>query len=143
MPQQLTRLLIVFALLLGGLLVVRHRLTPKTFGEKGHYRAAALVTIKAQPVKYAGREACADCHADVVETHRTARHQTVACEVCHGPAVAHTENPVENKLPASRATIHTGRNRRARRKSAAPAMAASRAPKGYRGTRCWPAPSVT
>lgn len=99
MPQQLTRLLIVFGLLIGGLLVVRHRLTPKTFGEEGHYRAAALTTIKAQPIRYAGREACAGCHTDIVETHTAGRHQTVACEVCHGPAAAHTEAPSENQLP--------------------------------------------
>jgi hypothetical protein len=102
MPQQLTRLLIIFGVLVGGLFVARHRLVPKTFGEKGHYRAAAVVTIKALPVRYAGREACATCHDQIADAHGKARHQSVACEVCHGPAAAHTEAPTENVLEAPR-----------------------------------------
>ena len=102
MPQQLTRLLVAFALFTGGLVLARHFLTPKTFGERGHYRAAAVVAIEQRPVRYAGREACADCHADKVAVHNQGRHQTVACEVCHGPAAAHIQSPVENSLPAPR-----------------------------------------
>jgi DnaJ-class molecular chaperone len=45
----------------------------------------------ALPLKYAGRDACADCHEDVVAVHSVARHQTVACEACHGPGAAHVE----------------------------------------------------
>lgn len=102
MPQQLTRLLIVFGVLITALFAARHKLTPKTFGEKGHYRAAALQTVKATPVRYAGREACQPCHSDIFDIHSTGRHQTVACEVCHGPAAAHTESPTDNQLPAPR-----------------------------------------
>jgi len=102
MPQQLARLLVVFAVLTGGLVVTRHLLIPKTFGQRGHYRAAAVTTIQELPVRYAGREACADCHADIVGLHGKGRHQTVSCEVCHGPAAAHTLAPVENQLPAPR-----------------------------------------
>src|SRR5574337_674362 len=102
MPQQLSRLLVLFALLIGGLLVARRLLLPKTFGERGHYRAAAVVAIQKQPIRYAGREACAMCHTDIASAHSKARHQTVACEVCHGPAAAHTEAPTENPLPAPR-----------------------------------------
>ena len=102
MPQQLKHLLIVFAVLAGGLVAARRFLTPKTFGEKGHYRTAALEAILKQPVRYAGREACAMCHPDIVEAHGKARHQTVSCEVCHGPAAAHIEAPTENRLPAPR-----------------------------------------
>lgn len=102
MPQQLKSLLVVFAVFIGGLVAARHFLLPPTFGERGHYRAAAVVTIERLPVRYAGREACGVCHDEIASVHRNARHQTVACEVCHGPAVAHTESPTENKLPAPR-----------------------------------------
>ncbi len=102
MPKQLTRLIIVFAVLTGGLIAARHRLLPKTFGERGHYRAAAVTAIQARPIRYAGRDACADCHEDIFKMHSQNRHQTVACEVCHGPAAAHTENPAEVKPPAPR-----------------------------------------
>ena len=90
MPKQLSRLIIVFAVLAGGMLFARHRLLPKTFGERGHYRAAAVTTIQNLPVKYAGREVCAACHAEIAAMHSENRHQSVSCEVCHGPAAAHT-----------------------------------------------------
>ena len=102
MPQQVNRLVILFALLVLGLFLARHYLVPKTFGRLGHYRAAALETIMARGIRYAGRQACADCHEDVVKMHGLSHHQTVACEACHGPAAAHTEAPMEHKPPAPR-----------------------------------------
>lgn len=102
MPQQLTRLLVMFAVLAGGLVLARYFLSPKTFGEQGHYRAAAVEATVKQPIQYAGREACAVCHTEIAAAHGKARHQTVACEVCHGPAAPHTEAPTENPLPAPR-----------------------------------------
>lgn len=102
MPQQLTRLLIVFAVLVGGLVAAQHFLVPETFGVRGHYRAAAVEAIEKQPIQYAGREVCALCHTEIAAAHGEARHQTVSCEVCHGPAAAHTEAPSENLLPAPR-----------------------------------------
>lgn len=102
MPQQVNRLVILFALLVLGLVLARHYLVPKTFGRLGHYRAAALETIRARGIGYAGRQACADCHPDIVKMHGLSHHQTVACEACHGPAAAHTEAPMEHKPPAPR-----------------------------------------
>jgi hypothetical protein len=97
-PQQLVRLVIVFALAGAVLIAARIYFVPPTFGQIGHYRAAAVVDIAALPIKYAGREACADCHADVAETHSRAKHQTLGCETCHGPGVAHTQS-YDNILP--------------------------------------------
>ena len=57
-PQQIARLAIVFALAIVALVVMRRVLTPKTFGELGHYRAQAIDDIVATPIKYAGRGAC-------------------------------------------------------------------------------------
>jgi hypothetical protein len=102
MPQQLKRLLVLFAILASALLAARHFLRPATFGQRGHYRAAAVDAIVALPVRYAGREACAACHTETVALHRNARHQTVSCEVCHGPAAAHTEAPSDVRLSAPR-----------------------------------------
>ena len=52
------------------------------------------------PLKYAGQE-CAACHDDIAKLH-DAKHPRVACEVCHGPAAAHVQAPMEVKLPAPR-----------------------------------------
>lgn len=97
MPQQISRLLIVFVVALVALLVMRRLLIPKTFGEIGHYRAAAIGENAALPIKYAGRGACRECHDDIDTTHSRARHQTVACETCHGPAQAHISSGGEAK----------------------------------------------
>ena len=102
MPQQLTRLFIVFGLLVAALVAARHFLVPKTFGQLGHYRAAAVDGIAALPIKYAGREVCATCHDDIAKLHGGHGHANVACEVCHGPAAAHVNSPLEVKLPAPR-----------------------------------------
>ncbi len=94
-PQQVTRLVLVFALLGVALVGARYRFVPATFGDAGHYRAAAIPQITGQPIRYAGREACNECHSDIADVHSRGRHQTVACEACHGPLAAHLENPAD------------------------------------------------
>ena len=46
-------------------LVVRHYVVPKSFGEYGHYRAAAIGEIATRPVKFAGHQTCEACHTDI------------------------------------------------------------------------------
>ena len=102
MPQQIRRLAVIFALLISGLLVARHYLVPKTFGELGHYRTAAVDSLAALPIRYGGQEICAECPEEIVDKKMESRHRTVSCEVCHGPAGAHVEDPQEVHLPAPR-----------------------------------------
>ena len=89
MPQQVSRLLIVFAVAVTGLLVARSLLIPESFGDVGHYRADAVDSIMAHPKKYAGHQACTLCHRPIAERRMASNHRGVACEVCHGPAAAH------------------------------------------------------
>ncbi len=74
-------------------LVVRSFVVPKTFGEYGHYRAAAIGEIAARPLHFAGHQACADCHSDIVATKAAGVHAHVNCEACHGPLESHAQNP--------------------------------------------------
>ncbi len=74
-------------------LLIRQAIVPKSFGQYGHYRAAALDEIRARPIKFAGRETCETCHTDVAETKNKGAHAGVGCEACHGPNAAHTEDP--------------------------------------------------
>lgn len=97
MPQQVPRLVAVFALVAVVFLVMRQVLVPDTFGDLGHYRAAALETIAARPIKYAGHRACQDCHGDVAEKRLSGNHRGVTCETCHGPAATHVEQPTDVK----------------------------------------------
>ncbi len=100
MPQQLTRLATLFAALILALILARSFLIPKTFGQLGHYRAAAVEEIGAADVKYAGHQACSTCHEDIAKTRAAGRHRNVACEVCHGPAANHVAAPTEVRPPA-------------------------------------------
>ena len=101
-PQQVRRLAVVLAVLLAVLLVARAVLVPRTFGEKGHYRAAAVDSIAVLPIHYAGREACAMCHPAEVAKKAASFHRGVACEACHGPEAAHTTDPIGHKPTAPR-----------------------------------------
>ncbi|MDR3772534.1 MAG: multiheme c-type cytochrome [Terracidiphilus sp.] len=65
-------------------LVVRHYVVPKSFGQYGHYRAAALGEIAAHPAKFAGHETCEGCHSDVADKKSKGKHAHVNCEACHG-----------------------------------------------------------
>ena len=102
MRPQITRLLVVFGVAIASLVVARHYLIPPTFGKLGHYRAAAVDTVVAHKVKYAGHEVCALCHEAVAKLHDTHRHRNVACEVCHGAAAGHADAPTDIKPPAPR-----------------------------------------
>ncbi len=64
--------------------VIRGYVVPKSFGEYGHYRGAALGDLAAHPAKFAGHEACETCHSDIADTHAKGAHAHVKCEACHG-----------------------------------------------------------
>lgn len=90
-PPQIPRIAIVFAVFILLFLLVRHALRPKSFGEYGHYRGAALEEIAALPVNYAGQQACFDCHIDIEDLKSEDVHSDIHCETCHGPGQKHTE----------------------------------------------------
>lgn len=96
-PQQVPRLLAVFVLAGAALVLARSFLIPETFGDVGHYRAAAVDTIMAHEKKYAGQQQCSLCHGPLQQRRLASNHRGVACESCHGPAAAHVANPVESK----------------------------------------------
>jgi hypothetical protein len=74
-------------------LVIRSFLVPKSFGEYGHYRGAALAEIAARPVNFAGHGTCETCHTDVLEKKKDGKHAHVNCEACHGPLAKHADDP--------------------------------------------------
>lgn len=73
--------------------VVRGYIVPKSFGQYGHYRAAALGEIGARAPHYAGHETCEACHSDVLDVKKTGKHAGVNCEACHGPQSQHAGDP--------------------------------------------------
>lgn len=92
MNQQLIRLAVVFTVVGSAFAGARYVLIPPTFGDEGHYRAAAVAPIANRAVKFAGRVECIDCHEEVTDSARQGNHRGVSCEVCHGPAIVHAES---------------------------------------------------
>lgn len=72
---------------------IRGYVVPKTFGQYGHYRGAAITEIAARPVKYAGHATCETCHSDEADAKGKGKHAHVNCEACHGPQAAHADDP--------------------------------------------------
>lgn len=89
----LFRLAAVFAAGALLFLVIRGFLVPKSFGEYGHYRGAALAEIAARPVNFAGHQTCEGCHTDVADKKKDGKHAHVNCEACHGPLARHADDP--------------------------------------------------
>ena len=108
MPVQARRLLVLFAVAIGGFLVVRHFLLPESFGMYGHYRAKAVDFVASQPLEYAGHLACSDCHEEVAALKSASKHAVVACEACHGPAASHASDPTESKPQRPTERKHCG-----------------------------------
>jgi len=86
-------------------LVIRALLVPETFGQYGHYRAAAPLDIRALPREHIGERSCASCkdpkaqdHAVKAALHDKDAHSPVPCEDCHGPGAEHAARPKEVKL---------------------------------------------
>ena len=97
--EHLFRLIAVMLIALVAFLVIRAAVIPKTFGQYGHFRGAALGEIAARPVAYAGHATCEGCHVEQADQKKTGRHAKIACETCHGPQAKHAEDPTTGKPP--------------------------------------------
>lgn len=93
LPDQVVRLAVLFVIAIVGLIMVRQRFVPESFGEFGHYRGAAIEAIASQDIQYAGWQVCVECHVDQGEVKGTSFHRTLSCEVCHLPANRHATDP--------------------------------------------------
>ncbi len=98
MPPQLRTLIPLFILFVAIFLVARYFLVPESFGEAGHYRFNSLDDNKAKPMHYAGKDACAECHDDYALELQSNMHAGLSCETCHGPGLAHYDNPDTARL---------------------------------------------
>jgi uncharacterized CHY-type Zn-finger protein len=91
--EHLLRLALVFAIGVVGFIALRALLVPRSFGEYGHYRGDAIAETAAQPVNFAGHQACETCHTDVAGVKNAGKHAHVNCEACHGALGKHADDP--------------------------------------------------
>lgn len=91
--EHLIRLAVVFAIGLVVFLILRATVVPRSFGQYGHYRGAAIAEIAARPIALAGHDVCETCHSDVGDQKRQGKHGIVACEACHGALANHADDP--------------------------------------------------
>lgn len=92
--EHLIRLAAVMVIALVAFIVLRAAVVPRSFGQYGHYRGAAISEIAARPVAFAGRDdVCETCHSDVVDVKKRGKHVVVPCETCHGAQARHAEDP--------------------------------------------------
>jgi hypothetical protein len=73
MPVQLKTLLPLFAVFIVAFLIARHFLIPESFGEIGHYR-------------------------DMGEKLSSDKHESLSCEICHGPNSIHAVDPDKKEM---------------------------------------------
>jgi len=91
--EHLIRLVVVIAVALLLFAVLRTAVVPRSFGQYGHYRGAAIAETAARPIAFAGHDACETCHTDVVDQKKQGKHVVVACEACHGALAKHADDP--------------------------------------------------
>jgi hypothetical protein len=97
--EHLVRLAVVMAIALVLFAALRTALVPRSFGQYGHYRGAAIAETAARPIAFAGHDVCEGCHTDVVDQKKQGRHVVVPCEACHGALAKHADDPASVKPP--------------------------------------------
>ena len=98
MPPQLKRLIPLFVAFIGLFLIIRYLLIPDSFGQYGHYRGDSLIDNASKEVVFASREQCIECHEDVKEKLENDVHADLSCLTCHGPGLAHVDNPEADNI---------------------------------------------
>jgi len=97
--EHLIRLVAVMVIAIIAFVALRAAVVPKSFGQYGHYRGAAIAETAGRPIAHAGHDVCEACHTDVVEQKKLGEHVVVACEACHGPHAKHADDPASIKPP--------------------------------------------
>ncbi len=92
-PEQVTRIAVVTAVLIAAILALRFVLLPPAYFSTRLHQAATVQREIAKPVSFAGAALCGECHEEEAAIKSKGYHKGLACETCHGPSANHVENP--------------------------------------------------
>jgi hypothetical protein len=98
MRPQLSRLIIIFGVLILAFIIVRWVLRPESFYQYGHYRGKALIELSTREPRYVDRKTCAECHDEQTAQNAAGPHSHVSCQTCHGPGDHHIAEPSTSNI---------------------------------------------
>ncbi|SDP53174.1 hypothetical protein [Desulforhopalus singaporensis] len=85
--------LIVALIVAGGLgYFARQVFMPASMGTYGHYRGDDIVDQLNVPIRLQTNESCFQCHRPIRQIHKEGIHNSVSCEICHGPFGDHIQD---------------------------------------------------
>lgn len=104
LPEQVTRLGFVIAVIVAVVLLLRFVILPESLFSARPHQAAAVEREMAKPLRHAGVAVCRECHEEQFELKYSGKHRNIGCENCHGPAANHAadENAAKPRLPRER-----------------------------------------
>ena len=105
-PEQVTRIAVVLAVLIGAVVLLRFVILPPTVFSTRLHEESTVERVTAAPIRFAGSLACVECHEDEYEVKNKGYHRGLACEGCHGASWVHTEEPDDETPTAPRERKH-------------------------------------
>lgn len=91
-PDSLLRIIILISVSIVVVVALRVFVLPADWTDMTTLKERATQTEMSRPVKYAGSQACRDCHDAEPAALADGRHSMLSCETCHGAAQAHIED---------------------------------------------------
>jgi hypothetical protein len=91
-PDSLLRLSIVIASFFGIAMFLRFYLLPASLTDVELHKRSAVEREISKEITYAGSGLCPECHEEEGNLKRQGYHFNLSCEICHGPALQHTED---------------------------------------------------
>ncbi len=85
------KIAVVFLIIAGFVYPIRWLLTPKSFGDLGHYRADAIGEEAAKVPRHGTNISCLKCHEYEFDNLLSGHHKTLSCEFCHGTYADHVK----------------------------------------------------
>lgn len=102
-PEQVTRIVAVMAVLAIGAVALRFYVIPRSYFSRSLHRQSTVEREVAKPIKFAGSQECRECHDDIFDTKSRGYHKTLGCESCHSPGVKHADEPYSAKAGSPQA----------------------------------------